>query len=69
MRTWAQVPNLNADELTIEAGLCPGRDVGWPEIYDYLVSREVVNLPCPYVVSKPERRKEEDDGQLVLFQA
>lgn len=43
--------------------------MGWPEIYDYLVSREVVNLPCPYVVSKPERRKEEDDGQLDLFHA
>lgn len=43
--------------------------MGWPEIYDYLVSREVVNLPCPYVVSKPERRKEEDDGQLNLFHA
>lgn len=69
VRTWAQVLNLNADELAIEAGLCSGMDVGWPEIYDYLVSREVVNLPCPYVVSKPERRKEEDDGQLDLFQA
>ena len=69
VRTWAQVLNLNADELAIEAGLCPGSDVGWPEIYDYLVSREVVNLPCHYVVSKPDRRKEEDDGQLDLFQA
>lgn len=63
---WAKVLRVHAPALSRELYMDPSSQVEWPEMYDFLVEREVVNLPCPFTVWQ-NRREEEPSGQLSLF--
>lgn len=63
---WASLLRVNALVLAREMSIDPSSQVEWPEMYDFLVEREVLNLPCPFTVWQ-NRREDEPSGQLTLF--
>lgn len=50
---WAALLSVNSNQLALELNSSKTSAIGWPEIYDFLVEHEVVNLPCPFLVRKP----------------
>jgi hypothetical protein len=62
---WAGLLRVGRGMWLLETGLESGALVGWPEVYDLLIEREVVNLPAGYRIPGA-CQKETADGQLEL---
>lgn len=45
--TWERLIGSRPKSICIETGWTPCQMIEWPEIYDYLIEHEVINLPCP----------------------
>ena len=57
VNTWAQLLNITPARLSEELGI-KSSTVDYPTMYDYMVEREVINLPCPFnTLKKPHLHK------------
>lgn len=53
---WASLLRVDQSECLTEAGWFSGDLVDWPTAYDYLIDREVVNLPAGYRIPDSNER-------------
>ena len=63
---WAHLLSVKGRQLAWEMNLKQNSLLRWPEFYDFLIEREVANLPCPFDVKKP-KQSQEQDSQGLLF--
>lgn len=63
---YAAVLQVHPRHLAAEIGRSASDQIDWPEFYDFLIEREVINLPCPFNVERPAIPKPENT-QLSLF--
>lgn len=63
---YAAVLQVNPRHLAAEIERNASEQIEWPEFYDFLIEREVINLPCPFNVERPNIPKPENT-QLSLF--
>lgn len=53
---WANILRISSEILAHDMEVIDiFKPIEWPDIYDYLIAREMINLPIPY---KPERAKQ-----------
>lgn len=45
--TWERLIGARPKSICIETGWASCQMIEWPEMYDYMIEREVINLPCP----------------------
>lgn len=64
---WAMILGIKTDVLCQENGYKLDKQIAWPEIYDFLIEHEVINLPCPFY-EKQQIPEPEDDMQPSLFE-
>lgn len=68
LATWASILQTTVSALTGDSDWHEDSMVDYPEMYDWMVDREVVNLPVPYRFVTPKKQDDPDDGcQLTLF--
>lgn len=64
---WACLLETSVDVLIADGTWRDDSLVEYPDMHDWLVDREVVNLPVPYRFVTPKKTDERDDCQLRLF--
>ncbi len=67
--TWARLLALSEEQLLSDSDWEQGQVITWPEMYDWMIDREVVNLPVPYRFVTPKKSVEQrpvDRAQLLL---
>lgn len=66
--TWAAILQTTVGALTSDSEWHEDSMVDYPEMYDWMVDREVINLPVPYRFVTPKKTDDfEDNCQLNLF--
>lgn len=69
VNVWAQFLSVTVEQLVSDSDWSSAEQiVEWPEMYDWMIEREVVNLPVPYryVTPKKDAVQSRDRAQLLL---
>jgi hypothetical protein len=65
---WAHILQCTPSVLLSDGERNAETVIEYPEMFDWLVEREVINLPIPYRFITPKKEPEpEESGQLELF--
>lgn len=58
---WAELLGVHAWALAVDSNWGESQTIEWPEMYDWMITREVVNLPVPYRFVTPRKDRALDD--------
>jgi excisionase family DNA binding protein len=64
---WAALFSVNPSAITEDSQWNEASVIEYPEMLDWMIEREVVNLPVPYRFVTPKKIDREGKGQLWLF--
>lgn len=60
VRRWADLIGVYSWALAADTGWSEAQMIEWPEMYDWMISREVANLPVPYRFVTPRKDRSLD---------
>lgn len=60
VRTWAELLGVHSWALSADTGWSEAQVVEWPEMYDWMIARQVANLPVPYRFVTPRKDRSLD---------
>lgn len=64
--SWAAILEISATALLSDSSWSEEEIICWPEMYDWMIEREVVNQPIPYRFVTPKKTSPEDKDQLAF---
>ncbi len=63
---WAGILEISTAALLTDSSWSEEEIVCWPEMYDWMIEREVVNQPIPYRFVTPKKATAADENQLAF---